>query len=58
MSKLRMAALNVFINMLDQKDIEPLRDSFKAMDKDRTGFITAEELKYAVREGKLNFTEE
>mmetsp|Transcript_21804 Transcript_21804/g.33719 ORF Transcript_21804/g.33719 Transcript_21804/m.33719 type:complete len:179 (+) Transcript_21804:582-1118(+) len=28
MSKLRMAALNVFINMLEQKDIEPLRETF------------------------------
>ena len=34
MSKLRMAALNVLIHMLEPKDIEPLRELFHSMDTD------------------------
>ena len=44
MSKLRMAALNVFLHMLEPKDIEPLREIFHSIDKDKTGFINASEL--------------
>ena len=43
-SKLRMAAMNVFIHMLEPKDFEPLRDRFHEMDKDKTGFLDASEL--------------
>jgi Ca2+-binding EF-hand superfamily protein len=39
-----MAALNVFIHMMDSKDIDPLRERFQSMDVDRSGFITATEL--------------
>ena len=40
-SILRKQALSVFIKMLNKKDIEPFREKFKIMDKDKTGFICA-----------------
>ena len=49
MSKLRMAALNVFLHMLEPKDIEPLREIFHSMDSDKTGFINASELHEALK---------
>jgi calcium-dependent protein kinase len=49
MSKLRMAALNVFLHMLEPKDIEPLREIFHSMDSDKTGFISASELHEALK---------
>ena len=43
-SKVKVAALNVFLNMVDQKDIEPFVKKFKKMDTENTGFITAKQL--------------
>jgi Ca2+-binding EF-hand superfamily protein len=48
MSKLKMAALNVFIHTLDTKDIEPLRQTFQCGDQYKTGFIDIDELKEAL----------
>jgi calcium-dependent protein kinase len=45
-----MVALNVFIHMLEPKDIEPLREIFHSMDTDKTGFITAQELHAALEQ--------
>jgi Ca2+-binding EF-hand superfamily protein len=45
MSRLRMAAMNVLIHMLEPADIEPLRESFQQMDKDKTGFVSEAELR-------------
>ena len=44
MSLVRMAGINVLMSMLQKKDIDPLRKLFQELDKDNTGFITAEEL--------------
>lgn len=57
-SKLRMAAMNVFIHMLEPKDFEPLRERFHQMDKDKTGFLNASELQAALNGSDVNFTEE
>ena len=40
-SILRKQALSVFTKMIDKKEIEPFRERFKQMDKDKTGFISA-----------------
>ena len=48
MSKLRYAALNIFIHMLQPKDLEPLQKEFLKYDKDKTGFLNANELKQAM----------
>jgi calcium-dependent protein kinase len=44
-----MAALNVFLHMLQPKDIEPLREIFYSMDTDKTGFINSGELHEALK---------
>ena len=53
-----MAALNVFLHMLEPEDIQPLRDTFHQMDKDKTGFISVSELKEAVSTTQLKMTDE
>ena len=53
-----MAALNVFLHMLEPEDIQPLRDAFYQMDKDKTGFISVSELKEAVSTTQLKMTDE
>lgn len=40
-SKIKVAALNVFLNMIDPKEYEPLIAKFKKMDTEKTGFITS-----------------
>jgi len=57
-SKLRMAAMNVFIHMLEPKDFEPLRERFHQMDKDKTGFLNASELQAALQDSNVDFTPE
>lgn len=57
-SKLRMAAMNVFIRMMEPKDFEPLRERFHQMDKDRTGYLNAIELKDALIASSIEFTDE
>jgi len=44
-SSLKKAAMNVLVKMLDNKEIENLREMFLRIDKDGTGMITAHELK-------------
>lgn len=53
-----MAALNVFLHMLEPEDIQPLRDAFHQMDKDKTGFISVSELKEAVSTTQLKMTDD
>lgn len=47
-SKLKLAALNIFIKTLNSDDIDPLRLRFQQMDKDKSGFIHDSELKTAL----------
>ena len=53
-----MAAMNVFIHLLEPKDYEPLRERFHQMDKDKTGFLNATELKDALIASSIAFTDE
>ena len=48
-----MAAMNVFLHMLEPKDLGDLRETFYQMDKDKTGYINAQELKEAIAKGNL-----
>lgn len=58
MSKVRMTALKMLVGMMDKGDVEPLRNSFLEIDRDRTGFITVEELSQALLESQIELTEE
>jgi calcium-dependent protein kinase len=49
-SKIKVAALNVFLNMIDPKEYEPLIAKFKKMDTEKTGLITACQLREAIEE--------
>ena len=40
--------MNMIVKMADQSAIEGLREQFEAIDKDKTGSLSAEELKQAV----------
>ena len=44
--------MNMLVKMADQKSIEELRNQFVQLDKDKTGLISAEELKQAVKRSK------
>ena len=55
---MRMAALDVLVNLLDKKDLKPLKTKFKQMDHEGTGFISPEELKEALNLEHFDFSEE
>lgn len=40
-SKLKRAALNMFVKMADQQEIEKLGAQFHQLDKDKTGMLNA-----------------
>ncbi len=58
MSLVRMAGINVLVSMLQKKDIDPLRVLFEEMDKDKTGFITPEELAQAISQSEIQLDSE
>lgn len=49
--------MNLLVKMADNKDIEHLREMFMSMDKDKTGDITAAELKEALNEAHIKIEE-
>lgn len=49
-SKLKKAAMNMLVKTADPTSIKELRDQFEMMDLDRTGMITAAELKEAIKQ--------
>ena len=55
-SKLKKAALNVLVKMLNPKDIQNLREVFQSIDKDNSGFIELSELEQAIKEAKFDLT--
>lgn len=52
-SRLKKAAMNVLVRLLEPEDIEHLRQQFYAIDTDKTGLIKPEELMNAMK--RLNF---
>ncbi len=52
-STLKKAAMNLLVKMADNKDIIYLREMFMSMDKDKTGDITANELKEALHDAHI-----
>ena len=55
-SKLKRAALNVFVRMLSSKEIENLRIEFQKIDTDNSGTIELSELEEAVKNASLEIT--
>ena len=55
-SKLKKAALNVLVKMLNPKDLQSLRDVFQSIDTDNSGFIELSELENAIKEAKFDIT--
>ena len=53
-----MAALNVFVHMVDNKEIEYLKQRFVALDLNNTGFLNSDALKEALSKSNLNFDDE
>jgi len=51
-SKLKKAAMNLLVKMLNTKEIESLRQQFRQLDKDGTGMISAAELKQALHDSE------
>ena len=57
-SKLKRAAMNMFVKMADQQEIEKLGAQFQQLDKDKTGMLNAQELRAALVESDLSITNE
>ncbi len=49
--------MNILVKMTDNKEIEKLRELFISMDKDGTGYISAVELKEALKEANIAYSE-
>lgn len=49
-SHLKKEALNVLVKMLPDDEIQHLRETFQALDQDKTGMITPDELEEAFRQ--------
>ena len=47
-SLLKQAALNIFVKTIHHKDLEHLKEEFRSIDKENTGFIDHHELLEAV----------
>jgi calcium-dependent protein kinase len=57
-SALKKAAMNVLVKMLNEKEIEHLREQFHQIDKNRTGLIDASELSEAIKKMDFDIPEE
>ena len=57
MNKLKRRALQVIAASLDPAEIEGLRNMFEAIDTDKSGAITMDELRQAIGKGRYKLTE-
>jgi calcium-dependent protein kinase len=58
-SALKKTALNILVKMTaDSKDVEQVRETFMKIDKDQTGYISAQELKTALDEAGLKYDDQ
>ena len=57
-SRLRKAAMNLFVKTLNSVETEALREQFEALDEDHTGQIDASELSNALKKSNLNISDE
>jgi len=55
-STLRKAALNMMVKMIDDRELENLREQFREIDEDGTGLIKASELAAVLRKRDLNMS--
>ena len=58
MSRLKKAAMNVLVKTMDSKEFEHLRKQFYSIDRDKTGFISAEELTRCMKKVNMNIPDE
>jgi len=56
-SKLRTAAIDLIVKTMSPVEIEPLKQLFLAIDKDKTGFIHVNELKDALEASGHSLTD-
>lgn len=57
-SKLRRAAMNIFVKTLKSNEFEKLREQFEALDENHTGQIDGANLSNALKKSNLNITDE
>ena len=57
-SKLKTAALSILVKTMSPQEIEPLKQLFQSIDKDKTGFIHVSELKDALEASGHSLTDE
>jgi len=55
-STLRKAALNMMVKMIDDSELEDLKEKFREIDEDGTGMIKAHELANVLRKRDLNMS--
>ena len=55
-STLRKAALNMMVKMIDDHEVEALKEQFREIDQDGTGMIKASELASVLRKRDLNMS--
>jgi calcium-dependent protein kinase len=56
-SKLKKAAMNLFVKIVNEKEFDALRKQFEAIDVDHTGDIDAEEISKALKQSNLEIDE-
>ena len=54
-SMLKRAAMNLLVKQLNPKLLEDLHDQFVALDKDKSGLLSQEEITEALKNQGLNF---
>lgn len=57
-SLLKKAAVNVLVKHLEANQIKKLRDEFEKIDTDHSGFLEKSELEQAIRDSRMNLSEE
>lgn len=59
MSTLKKVALNILVKMVsNSNDVENLRAMFQKIDRDQTGYISANQLKEALNEANVKHSEQ
>lgn len=55
-STLKKEAMSILVKMMNEKELESLRQQFSTMDEDKTGQISVQELKHAIEKMGMSMT--